>query len=433
MSSRLDASTPAAGSESSAPQDHIGRSDESESLFAGLANVAAMTFLAARAVPGGFVVALAGGVPLARAAERHGARAGYATAGASLVETLAVMGPARMGIPVPHAASAPALGSLERRGAALLVLALVGAAIRFGYYIATSAFYVVVLVGVDAYTGTYAAIRETLSFLPPGDGAALAMTAAFLGIWSLGAGLIQAWVIRRGLRRWSNAEPELGERPVTRPDRGGRVDPRVATAAGLVAIVVALASTEPLTLALVALWLAVAWLVVRAGARNLLGGLALAAPLALTTLAFGLTGGLGAELAVRRALRVALLVLTAVWLRSAAGADGLRSVSLRAVRRLRRLPTLALAASVLGASAGIGSYGDSARRLGRRMRSARKRPGALLGAVLAWIASEAGQLPRPAEGEPAATSWSRVESTLVVSAVGLTVLTVIALVNSLTA
>ena len=84
-----------------------------ESGLAGLANVAAMTFLAARAVPGGFVVALAAGVPLARAAERNGARAGYATAGASLVETVAVMGPARIGIPVPHAASAPALGSLE--------------------------------------------------------------------------------------------------------------------------------------------------------------------------------------------------------------------------------------------------------------------------------------------------------------------------------
>ena len=295
-----------------------------ESGLAGLANVAAMTFLAARAVPGGFVVALAAGVPLARAAERNGARAGYATAGASLVETVAVMGPARIGIPVPHAASAPALGSLESRGAPLLAMALAGAAIRFGYYIVTSAFYILVLVGLDAYTGTYAAIRETLGFLPRGNGAALAVTAAFLAVWSLGAGLIQAWVIRRGLRRWSNAQPEFGERPAAAPDRGGRVDPRAATAAGLVAIVVALASTEPLTLALVALWLAAAWLIAGAGARTFLGGLALAAPLALATLAFGLTGGLGTEIALRRALRVALLVLTAVWLRSAAGADGLR-------------------------------------------------------------------------------------------------------------
>ncbi len=433
MSSRLDASRPAAGSEASAPQDRIAVPDEGESVLAGLANVAAMTFLAARAVPGGFVVALAAGVPLARAAGLNGARAGYATAGASLVETLAVMGPARMGIPVPHAASAPALGSLESRGAALITMALAGAGIRFGYYIVTSAFYIVVLVGLDAYTGTYAAIRETLAFLPPGKGAAMAVTAAFLGLWSLGAGLIQAWVIRRGLRRWSNAEPELGERPAAAPDRGARVDPRAATAAGLVAIVVALASTEPLPLALVALWLAVAWLIAGAGARSLFGGLALAAPLALATLAFGLTGGLGSELAVRRAVRVALLVLTAVWLRSAAGADGLRAVSLGAVRRLRRLPTLALAASVLGASAGIGSYGDSARRLGRRMRSARKRPGPLLGAALAWIASEAARLPRPAEVESRSTEWSRTATALVVSAGGMAVLAVGALAVSVAA
>ena len=151
---------------------------ERERTLAGLANVAALTFLAARAVPGGFVVALAGGVPLARAAQRDGTRAGYAAAGASLVETMAVMGPARMGIPVPHAASAPALGALERRGAALLTLALAGAAIRFAYYVATSAFYVLVLVGLDAYTGTYEAMRATLTFLPPGDAAALVMTAA---------------------------------------------------------------------------------------------------------------------------------------------------------------------------------------------------------------------------------------------------------------
>ena len=312
-------------------------------------------------------------------------------------------------------------------------MALAGAAIRFGYYIVTSAFYILVLVGLDAYTGTYAAIRETLGFLPRGNGAALAVTAAFLAVWSLGAGLIQAWVIRRGLRRWSNAQPEFGERPAAAPDRGGRVDPRAATAAGLVAIVVALASTEPLTLALVALWLAAAWLIAGAGARTFLGGLALAAPLALATLAFGLTGGLGTEIALRRALRVALLVLTAVWLRSAAGADGLREVSLRAVRRLRRLPTLALAASVLGASAGIGGYGDSARRLGRRMRAARKRPGPLLGAALAWIASEAVRLPRPAEGKSAATDWSRAASALLVSAGGLAVLAVSALVASLVA
>lgn len=395
-------------------------------MLAGLANVAALTFLAARAVPGGFVVALAGGVPLARASQRHGTRAGYAAAGASLVETMAVMGPARMGIPVPHAASAPALGALERRGAALVALALTGAAIRFGFYMATSAFYILVLVGLDAYTGTYEAFRERLTVLPAGDAAAIFITAAFLGVWSLVAGLIQAWVLRRGLRRWPDAVPQLGERPAAAPERRGLADPRAVVGTGLVAIAITLATTQPVALALVAGWLLAAWLIVRAGARSFTGGLALAAPLALSTLVFGLVGGLGAELALRRAARVALLVLAAVWLRSAAGAEGLRAISLRAVRRLRRLPTLALSARVLGASAGVGSYADSARRLGRSMRSAPKRPGPLLGAALGWIAAEAGRLPQAAD--EATDGWSGTETALVAAAAGLAVLASVALV-----
>ncbi len=402
------------------------RSAERERTLAGLANVAAMAFLAARAVPGGFVVALAGGVPLARASQRHGTRAGYAAAGASLIETMAVMGPARMGIPVPHAASAPALGALERRGSALVALALAGAAIRFGYYIVTSAFYILVLVGLDAYAGTYEALRQTLTVLPAGDAAAIFFTAAFLAIWSLVAGLIQAWVLRRGLRRWPDQGAQLGERPAGLPERGGLADPRAVVATGLVAIAITLATTEPVALALVAGWLLAAWLIVRAGARSFAGGLALAAPLALSTLAFGLVGGLGGEVALRRAARVALLVLTAVWLRSAAGAAGLRAISLRAVRRLRRLPTLALSARVLGASAGVGNYGDSARRLGRGMRSVRKRPAALLGAALGWIAAEAGRLPQAAE--ETAGRWSAAETALIAAAAMLAVLASIVLV-----
>lgn len=411
------ARAPARAGEPEAPAgpEHDAGPECIERGLAGLANVAAMTFLAARVVPGGFVVALAGGVPLARASARHGVRAGYATAGASLVETMAVMGPARIGIPIPHAASAPALGALERRRAALLWLALTGAAIRFGYYVLTSLFYILVLVGLDAYVGTYEALRESLGFLPAGNAAALLITAVFLAVWSLAAGLIQAWVIRQGLRRWQDTQAELGEPPPAATDRGGRADPRTVVATGLIAIAITLATTEPQILALVAVWLAAAWLIARAGTRSLLGGLALAVPLAISTLAFGLIGGLGTELAVRRTARVGLLVLTAVWLRSAAGAAGLRMVSLDAVRRLSRLPTLGLAAAVLGASSGVGSYGEAARRLGRGMRSARKRPGVLLGAALGWIVSEAGRLPRPAEQEPR-LGWSWVETALLMAA-----------------
>ena len=81
---------------------------------------------------------------------------------------------------------------------------------------------------------------------------------------------------------------------------------------------------------------------------------------------------------------------------------------------------------MLGASAGVGSYGDSARRLGRRMRSVRKRPAVLLGAVLGWIAAEAGRLPQAAE--ETAGGWSAAETALIAAAATLAVLASIALV-----
>lgn len=361
-----------------------------------MAAVASLTFLVARAVPGGYWVALTGGVPLARAGQRGG-REGYATAGASLVETTAVMGPARLGIAVPHAASAPLLGVLDRRGAGYLALAAAGALVRYLYYLATLAFYIWVLVGVDAYTGTYESVRDLVPFLPAGARAAIWVSAVGLVFWSAGAGLIQAWVIRRGLRRW----PEDAEVEVVEPEREPAQikatalgDPRVIVTVAALLIALALATTEPLMLAVVAGLLAVLWAVSDAGLRPLAGGLALAAPLALSTLAFGLVGGIGQAQALRRTARVALLVLIAVWLRAAAGPDGLREVSLRLVGRLPRVRTLALTAAVLGASAGAADYGASGRRLGARLRGTRKRPGPILDAVLMWIGTEASQLSR---------------------------------------
>ena len=366
-----------------------------------MAGVSALTFLVARAVPGGYWVALAGGVPIARAGQR-GAREGYATAGASLVETTAVMGPARLGIAVPHAASAPLLGVLDRRGAGYLWLALVGALVRYVYYLFTFAFYIWVLVGLDAYTGTYESARDLLPFLPAGEAAAIWVTAVGMLFWSVGAGLIQAWVIRRGLRRWPQ-DPEVDavepEREPAQTDARAAVrDPRVVVGVAALLIVLALATTEPLMLAVVAGLLTVVWALSTAGLRPLAGGLALAAPLALSTLAFGLVGGIGQAQALQRTARVALLVLIAVWMRAAAGPDGLRDVSLRLVRRLPRVRTLALTAAVLGASAGAADYGASGRRLGARLRATRKRPAPVLDAVLLWIGNEASQLSRGRSG-----------------------------------
>ena len=75
-----------------------------------------MSFLAARAAPtGGFWVALAGGVALARVAERRGARQGFGASVAAMLETVAIIGPARFGVPLTQAITAPMLG--RARGA----------------------------------------------------------------------------------------------------------------------------------------------------------------------------------------------------------------------------------------------------------------------------------------------------------------------------
>src|ERR671914_1915818 len=84
---------------------------------AGPAYVATVSFLASRAAPtGGFLIALAGGVALARVAQRLGARQGFGASIAAMLETVAIMGPARFGVPLTQAISAPLLGRLEARG-----------------------------------------------------------------------------------------------------------------------------------------------------------------------------------------------------------------------------------------------------------------------------------------------------------------------------
>ena len=56
---------------------------------AGPAHVGVVSFLAARAAPtGGFWIALAGGVALARVAERRGPRLGFGASAASMLETV---------------------------------------------------------------------------------------------------------------------------------------------------------------------------------------------------------------------------------------------------------------------------------------------------------------------------------------------------------
>ena len=83
----------------------------------GLAHVASASFLASRVAPtGGFALALAGGVALARAAQRLGLRTGFGASLAAMLQTIAIMGPARVSIPLTQAITAPLLGRMEARG-----------------------------------------------------------------------------------------------------------------------------------------------------------------------------------------------------------------------------------------------------------------------------------------------------------------------------
>jgi len=368
----------------------------------GPAHVAVVSFLAARAAPtGGFWIALAGGVALARVAERLGARLGFGASAAAMLETVAIIGPARLGVPLTQAISAPILGRLHARDVGFWPRLLACATVRLLHNAATTAFFIWVITGgLDAYAGTYDAIGRRIG-IEIGTADALALTLAGLLAWAGFASTVQVLVYRRGLREWEElALQHRGQAPAPRWGRNvahsaterphlGRFDPRAVAAAALIAFVLLLSSTEWALLAAVAGWLALAWGLSRAERDPLRAGLVFAALLAGGAFLFALGGGLGLETALRRAARAALLVLVATWLRAAARAPGLREVSRRVLGRLRRIPSVPEASRVLDAIASEGRLAAAGRALAARLTDAPKRPLALLDAVLAWVVREA--------------------------------------------
>jgi hypothetical protein len=385
---------------------------------AGPAHVAVVSFLAARAAPtGGFWIGLAGGVALARLAERRGARLGFGASAAAMLETVAIIGPARFGIPLTQAATAPLLGRLEARGVRVTLQVLACAAIRLLHNTATTAFFIWIITGgLDAYAGTYDALGRHVG-IEIGTADALVLTAATLLAWAAFASIIQVLVYRRGLRDWDSrdggsAEPAAAETAASaaadapaveaglRP-RPRRFDPRAIALAAAIAFVLLLASTEWVLLAAVAGWLALAWAVSRADREPVPTGLLFAAILAGGALLFTLGGGLGLDMALRRAARAALLVLVATWLRAAAGAEGLREVSRRALGRLRRVPAAPEAAQVLDGIASEGRLAAAGRTLAAQLGSVPMRPLAVLDAVLGWVVREAAAFRPPASPPPA--------------------------------
>ncbi|HEV2813459.1 MAG TPA: hypothetical protein VGW10_09430 [Solirubrobacteraceae bacterium] len=364
---------------------------------AGLGHVATASFLASRVAPtGGFAVALAGGVAIARASQRGGFRAGAGTSAAAMLQTVAIMGPARVGIPLTQAVSAPVLGWMEARGLGTAAQALAAMAIRLAHHIVGVLFYVWLILGIDAYAGSYDRLFGWVPVLPEGrTGALIATSLAIIG-WTIAASVVQAVVYRRGLRRWREGAEERidadAPAPAGRSERvEPRFDPRAVLLAAVVAFTVLVASTSWPLLAAVGVWLALAWAVSRGDRAPVKAGLILTAALAFATLTAGLIGGLGLETTLRRTLRAALLVLVATWLRSAAGEDGLREVFRRMLRRARRVPAARETEEVLDGLGSTGALADSGRRLLARLeRLPAKKPVPLADAVLDWVAGEAG-------------------------------------------
>jgi hypothetical protein len=364
---------------------------------AGPAHVATVSFLASRAVPtGGFWVALAGGVALARVAQRRGARPGFGASIAAMLESVAIIGPARFGVPLTQALTAPLLGRLEARSWRPAAQALACGVIRLLHNTAATAFFIwIVTGGLDAYAGTYDALGDRFG-VEIGEGGALALTAAGLLAWAAFASSVQVGVYRRGLRRWEGAAAEdAGEGaeppPAEPPGEPGRFDPRAVGVAAAVAFALLLASTDWALLAAVSVWLVPAWALSRPDPGALPTGLALTAVLAGGALVFSLGGGLGVDVALRRALRAALLVLVATWLRAAAGAPGLREVARRALGRLRRLPAVPEAVRTLDEIGSEGRLVAAGRSLVGSLRGVRRRPVPVLDAVLGWVARESAR------------------------------------------
>ena len=390
-------------------------------MQAGLAHVATSSFLASRVVPtGGYAVALAGGVALARAAQLAGLRMGYGASVAAMLQSIAVLGPSRVSVPLTQALSAPLLGRLHVRRARLATQIGACAAIRASDQTLFTLFYIWLVGGVEAYAATYDVVAGRIPGVPGGTSAALVATALVLVAWTAFASTVQVLTYRAALRGWpaapADARSESAPATTAAVDGGAgprdprprpRYDPRAVAVAALLASCALLATTEWLVLAAVSGWLVIAWVTARADAAPVRAGLALAFLLGGGVLVFGLIGGLGVELTLRRTLRAVLLVLVATWLRAAAGEAGVREIVRRSLRRLRRIPAMAEAADVLDRLGAGGALGASGRALVAQMHGVARRPVPLARAVLRWVAAEAGSFRAPpADGATALrTTW----------------------------
>ena len=390
----------------------------------GLAHVATVSFLASRATPPiGFFVALAGGVALARVGQQRGARWGYGASVAAMLQTVAIIGPVRFGVPLTQALTAPLLGVLEARGVGARMQMLVCAAIRLLQNAATSAFVIVVLTGLDVYLESYDTIAGVIPLLPEGRAAAWVVTIVSLVAWAAFASVVQVTVYRRGLHAWPRPGEEHAphvETPATGEEDGaqsGRFDPRAVALAAAIAFGLLVASISWPLLAAVGAWLFLAALLSRGDRSVVPLGVGLALMLGTVILVVSLLGGQGIDDALARGTRAMLLVLVATWLRAAAGTAGLREVSRRGLGRLRRAPSAREAVLVMDQLGSGRQLGAAARSVLAALRAVPAQPRPLLDAVLGWVAFESRRFHPAVVERPPRLRIRAVDVALVVAAV----------------
>jgi hypothetical protein len=375
---------------------------------AGLAHVATVSFLASRATPPiGFFVALAGGVALARVSQLRGARWGYGASVAAMLQTVAIIGPVRFGVPLTQALTAPLLGVLEGRGIGARVQMLVCALIRLVQNALTSAFVILVLTGLDVYLDSYDTIAGFIPLLPEGRAAAWIVTVASLVAWAVFASAVQVWVYRRGLHAWPREGEEhslhVDAPPPGEPDRErpGRFDPRAVALAAAIVFALLVSSISWVLLGAVAAWLVIAALVSKGDRTVVPLGAGLALVLGSVVFSIAMLGGQGIEDSLARGTRAALLVLVATWLRAAAGTVGLREVSRRVLGRLRRVPAAPEAMLVMDQLGSGRQLGAAARSVLAALRAVPAQMVPVLDAVLGWVAVETRRFrPEVVEAQP---------------------------------
>jgi hypothetical protein len=365
--------------------------------LAGLAHVATCSFLAARLAPSGqFWLALAGGVALARAGARHGLRAGYGASAAAVIETVALIGPARVNGPLTQAFNAPLVGRMDARGAGFPAQLAACLAIRLVHYAMLNVIFVyLVFGGVNAYVESYDKIARFLRVLPEGGTAALVLTVLFNLGWAAFYSTVQVLAYRRALRRWPAADPEAGEDAVAplRPPRPTRSAVAVALVT-MAAWVAMLVSFQWIVLGAVAGLLAIGCLALpRERRTGMKLGLALSAMFAVSAAIPALLGVVPADEAAQRALRAALLVLTASWARGAAGADGVRSLFGALLWGMRRVPGTREAASLTAVLRSDRRLTAAGKDLIERLNGVETKVLPVADALTEWVAAESARAP----------------------------------------